>query len=294
MPVLSTRGGGSAKGFGLTAGAGAVSIEYLIIAGGGAGGCDDGGGGGSGGFRQGLVEVGKNTVITLTVGGGAPGSPTGNRGDNSVMSGTGFTTLTSTGGGQGAGEQSGQFPAYSGGSGGGGGAFNAQSGGQATMSLAPTDYSPIVTTPSGFGGNAGGSNAQAGAAGGGSSGAVSASPGGTEGGTGAAGKTFTSVTSSAPLGQAAAGGGGRGRGGTGGGGAGGGGSAPGQAGDTNTGSGGGGTFDGVSTSGSGGSGFITLIVPTAKYSSTTTGSPTVSTSGAYTILKYTGSGSYTA
>jgi hypothetical protein len=35
-------------------------------------------------------------------------------------------------------------------------------------------------------------------------------------------------------------------------------------------------------------------VPTASYSSTTTGSPTVTTSGANTIIKYTtGSGTYT-
>jgi hypothetical protein len=34
-------------------------------------------------------------------------------------------------------------------------------------------------------------------------------------------------------------------------------------------------------------------MPTASYSGTTTGSPTVSTSGADTILTFTGSGSYT-
>jgi hypothetical protein len=37
-----------------------------------------------------------------------------------------------------------------------------------------------------------------------------------------------------------------------------------------------------------------LSVPTANYSGTTTGSPTVTTSGANTILTYTASGSYTA
>jgi hypothetical protein len=35
-------------------------------------------------------------------------------------------------------------------------------------------------------------------------------------------------------------------------------------------------------------------VPTASYSGTTTGSPTVTTSGANTIMKFTVSGSYTA
>jgi hypothetical protein len=36
-----------------------------------------------------------------------------------------------------------------------------------------------------------------------------------------------------------------------------------------------------------------LSVPTAKYSGTTSGSPTVTTSGANTIMKFTGNGSYT-
>jgi hypothetical protein len=37
-----------------------------------------------------------------------------------------------------------------------------------------------------------------------------------------------------------------------------------------------------------------LSIPTAKYSGATTGSPTVTTSGANTILTYNSSGSYTA
>jgi hypothetical protein len=37
-----------------------------------------------------------------------------------------------------------------------------------------------------------------------------------------------------------------------------------------------------------------LSIPTTKYSGTTTGSPTVTTSGANTILTYTSSGTYTA
>jgi hypothetical protein len=35
-------------------------------------------------------------------------------------------------------------------------------------------------------------------------------------------------------------------------------------------------------------------MPTASYSGTTTGSPTVTTSGTDTIVKFTGSGSYTS
>jgi hypothetical protein len=39
---------------------------------------------------------------------------------------------------------------------------------------------------------------------------------------------------------------------------------------------------------------VILSIPTNKYSGTTTGSPTVTTSGSNTILTYTSSGSYTA
>jgi hypothetical protein len=43
----------------------------------------------------------------------------------------------------------------------------------------------------------------------------------------------------------------------------------------------------------GGSGVVILRMLTSDYSGTTSGSPTVSTSGSDTILTYTGSGSYT-
>jgi len=70
----------------------------------------------------------------------------------------------------------------------------------------------------------------------------------------------------------------------------------GQDGTANTGGGsGGGTnyqHSGVAQA-SGGSGVVILKVPTANYSTTTTGSPTVTISGDFTILKYTGSGTYT-
>jgi hypothetical protein len=39
---------------------------------------------------------------------------------------------------------------------------------------------------------------------------------------------------------------------------------------------------------------VILSVPTANYTGTTTGSPSVSTSGSNTILVYNSSGSYTA
>jgi hypothetical protein len=39
---------------------------------------------------------------------------------------------------------------------------------------------------------------------------------------------------------------------------------------------------------------VILSVPTASYSGTTTGSPTVTTSGGNTIMQFNSSGSYTA
>jgi hypothetical protein len=37
-----------------------------------------------------------------------------------------------------------------------------------------------------------------------------------------------------------------------------------------------------------------LRMPTANYSGTTTGSPTVTTDGSFTVIKFTGTGTYTS
>lgn len=63
-------------------------------------------------------------------------------------------------------------------------------------------------------------------------------------------------------------------------------------GTANTGGGAGGTTEGNSKNG--GSGVVIMSVLTSLYSGSTTGSPTVTNSGLYTILKFTASGSYTA
>jgi hypothetical protein len=66
----------------------------------------------------------------------------------------------------------------------------------------------------------------------------------------------------------------------------------------NTGSGGSGStaFSGDSayqhSGGAGSSGVVVLRLRTSEYSGVTTGSPTVTTDGADTILKFTGSGTY--
>lgn len=68
----------------------------------------------------------------------------------------------------------------------------------------------------------------------------------------------------------------------------------------NTGGGGGGGQNGndggsrTNNGQTGATGVVIISVPTSRYSGTTTGSPTVTTSGSNTILRYTGSGSYTA
>ena len=70
----------------------------------------------------------------------------------------------------------------------------------------------------------------------------------------------------------------------------------GSAGPTNQGKGGASPnqAQGGAGGGAGGPGVVELRVPTANYTGTTTGSPTVQTDGDFTELRYTGSGSYTA
>jgi len=263
------------------------SVDFLVVAGGGGGGAGGvAGGGGAGGFRTSTQSVNGGTVITITVGDGGTavtGDATGNNGSNSSISGSGLTTITSAGGGGG-----GRFsnPAPSGGSGGGG-----KDGGSGGSGNTPS------TSPSQ--GNNGGSGSSApayGGGGGGGAGAVGGNGSTSVGGNGGNGSASSITGSSVTY---AGGGGGTtytgqpaGSGGTGGGGAGNG-SGNGTAGTANLG-GGGGAGSGTNLSGAGGKGVVILSVPTANYSSTSTGSPTVTTSGANTILQFNGSGTYTA
>ena len=265
------------------------SIDFLVIAGGGSGGgYGNGGGGGAGGYRTSTQTVSAGTVITVTVGdGGASvtGLLSGINGSNSSISGSGLTTITSAGGGGGGGSPASTAP--SGGSGGGG--RNGYSGGSGnTPSTSPSQGNNGglgVSTPPAYGGG-----------GGGGAGAVGQDGTSSKGGDGGAG-VASSITGSSVT-RAGGGGGGTdttiGSGGSGGGGNGG--THPsgnGSAGTANTGSGGGAGED-ASNSGAGGKGVVILSVPTASYSATSTGSPTVTTSGSNTILQFNGSGSYTA
>jgi hypothetical protein len=260
-------------------GSSTYSIEYLTVAGGGGGGTtDSSGGGGAGGYRTATgfsLTVGTSYTITIGAGGAAA-----NNGNDSV-----FSTITSTGGGRGA---NGNQSANGGGNGGSGG--GAQGLGTGAAGTGTTGQ-----------GNAGGSGEKgAPYAGGGGGGANAAGQNGTAGGgPGNGGDGLASSITGSSVVRAGGGGGGTwnagsftgGYGGTGGGG------NCGVAGTANTGGGGGGNGGWAGTSGTGkagGSGVVILRMATANYSGTTTGSPSVTTSGSDTILTFNASGSYTA
>jgi hypothetical protein len=322
MPLLSTRGAASAKGFGFTAGLGLgapYTIDFLIIAGGGgvSDATDRGTGGGAGGYRnsystepsggnspsEASATIYKNGAYVVTVGAGGTGNNTGPAdafGVDSSLSGDLLTTITSIGGASGRG-----YPGngLAGGSGSGGG-------------LAAS-FAPNVSPSTGGAGTAGqGSDGGQGntnftsfgaAGGGGGAGAVggNASGGGSGGGFGGPGGNglASSITGTSVTRAGGGGGGGDtantnsgGTGGSGGGGNGGGGGPPGAStvtnGTANTGSGGGGCGTNNSTNGNGGKGVVIIRMPTSSYSGVTTGSPTVTTDGSDTILVFNDSGTF--
>jgi len=154
MPLNSTRGAGSAKGFGLTAGAAKFSgnIDILVVAGGGGGAnLYNAGGGGGGGvvLYPSLSVIGGLASVPITVGAG------GNREQNGFDSVFGYpsTPLTAKGGGT---SNPGPSAGVPGGSGGGAGGANqyfpapSQPGGTATQ---PTQ--PGASGTYGYGSNGG-------------------------------------------------------------------------------------------------------------------------------------------
>jgi len=275
------------------------TADFLVIAGGGGGGFDRGGGGGAGGYRNSYstetsggggssetsLTLSAGTVYTITVGGGGSGSPAagtkGSDGQDSSISGSDITDITSIGGGGGGSDGNG---AGSDGGSGGAAGFNSDPAGSGTANQ-------------GFDGGNGPNSPSVVAGGGGGASEVGASAFPYGGGDGLS----SSITGSAVT----RGGGGGGHnanfnappGGAGGGGDGGR-DAPvalnATNGTANTGGGGGGASGSTPRLGaSGGSGVVILRMPTASYSGTTTGSPTVDTDGTDTILTFTSSGSYT-
>jgi hypothetical protein len=287
-----------------------IIVDFLVVAGGAGGGGNRGGGGGAGGYRnsfstetsggggssESTLTFTVGTVYTVTIGAGGTGGvyigALSTNGGNSSISGTGITTITSTGGGRGGtyGTAPSGDSANSGGSGGGGlGPINS-TGASGTANQGFAGGNGSLGAPHQGGGGGGGASA-VGTNGTGGSNAI-----GGNGGNGLA----SSITGSSVTRAGGGGGGARdtgsGTGGTGGTGGGGNGTTinfgTGSAGTTNTGSGGGGGGD-DGTGGAGGSGVVILRLPTASYSGTTTGSPTVTTSGADTIIVFNSSGSIT-
>lgn len=262
------------------------SVEYLVVAGGGGGGAQSGGGGGAGGLLTGITPVTAGSSITVTVGAAGTGTayngnPTyGGNGSNSV-----FNAITAIGGGGGGADgATNNYYAPSGGSGGGGG-MRSGIGGQGIAGQ----------------GNAGGSSqnqvyASGGGGGAGSKGLdqIYSSTAGYNG-PGNGGSGVASVISGVTTAYAGGGGGGvwsgtgnfgPALGGAGGGGIGARGDAISlaTAGTANTGGGGGGGSSSTSTAYSsganGGSGIVILSYPDVyPAAASTTGSPTVSTSG---------------
>jgi hypothetical protein len=258
---------------------GSNTVDYLVIAGGGSGGTRYGGGGGAGGYRESSgAASGCYTASPLgacvsalpvsassypiTVGGGGSGvscnnTPAtttlpGNRGSNSV-----FSTITSTGGGGGIGQDktAPTSPPSPGGSG-GGGSYNPSFGAGNT---------PPVSPPQGNNGGTGIGDPNYSVGGGGGAGAAGGNGSPTTSGAGGNGVS-SSITASSVTRAGGGGGGGSlnhpisaAPGGTGGGTAGG--SSPGStttAGTANTGGGSGGAYGYPGSSGNGGSGIVII------------------------------------
>lgn len=262
------------------------TASYLLVAGGGGGGTFTGGGG-AGGLVTGTLTLQPGTVYTASVGGGGTGGSfpalsSGSSGSNSTFPGA----TAAVGGGGGSGES-------------GAGPLTGGSGGGASGTYPGTKLGAAGTPGQGnSGGNARTSNPYGGGGGGGASavGGTGATAGGNGGDGLASSITGTPATYAGGGGagyNTPAGGGPAGIGGSGGGG--GGGTSPGNTATANTGGGGGGG-NWAQNAGNGGSGVVILSVPTANYTGTVTGSPTVTPSGSNTIIKWTtaGSGTYTA
>jgi hypothetical protein len=262
------------------------AVEYLIVGGGGGGGGRYySGGGGGGGVLSGIFIVTEGTSYSVGVGAGGAGGAGDNY--NGVPGQPSFFGGIIAPGGGGGGSYNNRDLAIGGDGGCGGG----------NSGYYPADNTNNAYNMRGVGlmGFHGGYGGGYGGGGGGGAGANGSNGTSTSGGAGGAGRvstiTGTSVT------YAGGGGGGAhasqgpgGAGGAGGGGAGAsGGNSPG-AGTANTGGGGGGVDSDTSGSGSGGSG----VVIVRYFGGTRATGGTITTSGAYTIHRFTSSGTFGA
>jgi len=301
--VTDSDGYTSTKQFTITAVLSEYDVDFLVIAGGGAGGGDNlDGGGGAGGYRtsygstsgggasaESSLTLAIGTTYTITVGAGGAGSHqnNGQNGGTSSISGSDITDITTVGGGTGTRianwYSSANPPTEHGGSGGGfAGAGYASAPGNGTTGQG-YDGGWADSNNAGGGGGAGGvgGDATSSSSGNGGAGHTSSITGSSvcRAGGGAGGTYYGATNGSATCGGAVSNN-----------------QSDGSPATANTGGGGGGPSypSAGNPGGNGGSGLVVLRFPTAMYSGTTTGSPSVSTSGSDTILTFTGSGSYTA
>ena len=257
-------------------------VEYLVVAAGGsggsaAGGSPNSGAGGAGGVLNATSTSGFafNTWYTVTIGAGVSNA----NGQNSSIVGYNLN-ITALGGGVGANGSS--NPGQNGGSGGGSGNYPLRSGGYGT----PGQGNNGSGIPNGYdlggGGGAGeeGVNASGGAGRYFSNFTTNGSPAGWYGGGG-----HSNVNSAGQIITNKGGGGGNFNG-----------CAAGSPGTANTGGGGGGNHGGCNNfadSGrSGGSGIVLIRYSTSHNAATTTGSPTLTTSGGFRTYAFTGSGTF--
>jgi hypothetical protein len=254
-----------------------VTASYLVVAGGGGGGnVGYGGGGGAGGLLTSSTTLYSGATYVVTVGAGGNSATNGS---NSVVSGTGLTTITSTGGG--AGGSIGAVGSAGGSGGGGGGATTStQAGGAGTSGQGFAGGSGTGATGTAVGGGGGGASAVG-----------QNAPSSTQGGAGGAG-TASSISGTSVT-YAGGGGGGHSGGNNGAGGAGGGGAAgaPAVSGTTNLGGGGGGAGNGgAGTNGaSGGSGVVIISYAGSQVFN----GGLVTSSGGNTIHTFTATGALT-
>ena len=261
-------------------------VQFLVVGGGGGGGHGYtggyyAGGGGAGGYRnsfgsetsgrtsspESTISLTVGAVYTVTVGGsgaaGASNGLSGTSGGNSSIVGTGVS-ITSTGGGagQGGGHSDGST-GFAGGSGGG-----AADGTNYTSSTGG-----LGTANQGFDGGDASGNSAGGGGGAAGEGDDAVSPN-EPGGAGLASNITNSSVTRAAGGMGAKGSGGASK-------------------TANSGDGGDGTDTNTATPSAGAAGVVIMTIPTANYSGTTSGSPTVTTVGSNKVLVFNGSGSVT-
>lgn len=279
-----------------------LDANYLVVAGGGGGGSmlasDPGGagGGGAGGLLidSAVLKYGVTYTITIGAGGAGRTQNSGIQGQNTILSG-GALAVTAYGGGFGGGGY--KYYADSGGNGGSGGGAGARDSAGMVGGYAVYPGSPYISGPrQGYDGSTstGFFSLQGGGGGGAGEPRVR-----TVANVNGANGVYSFITGAN---VAYAGGGGgqspdpgvygtptvSGTGGAGGGGAGGG-----NNGASNTGGGGGGKGTTTGKGGNGGSGVVIIQMLEAVPLATTTGSPTITTSGGFRIYQFTGSGSIT-